>query len=78
MNSSQALGMLLFAIGIAIFFYTAQVWSKARKDPDWISRGELRDLFAPAAVPLINAALVVLGALAGGAAFVTAFLLLRR
>lgn len=77
MSSTQAFGMLLFAIGIVICFYTVQIWAKSRSDPGWISRGEFQDLIAPAAVPLISAALVVLGALAGGGAFLTAFLLLR-
>ena len=77
MSPQQAFGMLLLALGIAIYSFITQLWSKSRKDPRWILRGEIRELVGPGTAHVINALLLVVGALTGAAAFARGLLLFQ-
>ncbi len=78
MSHNQAIGMLLVALGVGACFCVTQLWTKSRRDPEWILRGELRDLVRPGAVHLINALLLVAGALAATGAVGAGLLFLHR
>ncbi len=81
MGNYQAFGMLLLAGGIFILGFLAKLWSHTKRDPRWILRGEIGSVIGehlgPAAVHLVNALLLVLGALLGAGALSAGFLLLR-
>lgn len=73
----QALGMLLIALGVLIFFLLSQLWIRTRKDPGWILRGEFRDWVRPGALHIINSLLLILGGILGTGAFGLGLVLLR-
>ena len=65
MSLNQALGMLFVALGVVIYFLISQHWSRSKKDPAWLIKGEFRQLVRPGAIHVINAFLMVMGALTG-------------
>ena len=77
MRQNQAFGVFLLALGITIFFLIVQLWSRAKKDPTWILRGEFRDLVGPGGAQLLNAILVTLGAVLGSGSLGLGLVLLR-
>ena len=77
MGEAQAFGVFLVALGALVFFFIAQLWSRTRKDPLWILRGEFRDVLRPQAARVLTALLIGLGAMLGSGAVGYGLMLLR-